>query len=58
MQIPNKSGRRYDRDFKENAVALVRSDRTITDASRDMALFDWARTDAVYCRDATGQVGV
>jgi transposase-like protein len=42
MQIPNKSGRRYDRDFKENAVALVRSGRTITDVARDLGVSSWS----------------
>jgi transposase len=27
----NRSGRRYDREFKNNAVALVRAGRTITE---------------------------
>jgi len=36
MQEMNKtrSGRRYDREFKENAVALVRSGRTLVEVAR------------------------
>ena len=30
----NSSGRRYDREFKNNAVALVRGGRTITEVAR------------------------
>ena len=30
------SGRRYDREFKENAVALVRSGRSITEVAREL----------------------
>jgi transposase-like protein len=29
----NRSGRRYDREFKNNAVALVRGGRTITEVA-------------------------
>jgi len=29
MEQSNKCGRRYDAEFKENAVALVRSGRTV-----------------------------
>jgi transposase-like protein len=38
MPISNKSGRRYDREFKENAVALVRSGRSITEVARDLGV--------------------
>ncbi len=32
-----KSGQRYDREFKENAVALVQGGRTATQVARDLA---------------------
>jgi len=32
----SKFARRYDREFKENAVALVRSGKTVTDVARDL----------------------
>ena len=34
----NRSGRRYDREFKSNAVALVRGGRTITEVGRDLGV--------------------
>ena len=42
MQMRNKSGRRYDREFKENAVALVRSGRTITEVARNLGVSSWS----------------
>ena len=37
-----KSGRRYDREFKENAVALVRGGRTATEVARDLGVSTWS----------------
>src|SRR5215216_5518353 len=37
-----KSARRYDREFKENAVALVRSGRSITEVGRDLGVSTWS----------------
>ena len=37
-----KSGRRYDREFKENAVALVQSGRTATEVARDLGVSTWS----------------
>ena len=34
----NRSGRRCDREFKNNAVALVRAGRTITEVARDLGI--------------------
>ena len=42
MQMRSKSGRRYDREFKENAVALVRSGRSITEVGRDLGVSTWS----------------
>jgi len=44
MQEMNKtrSGRRYDREFKENAVALVRSGRTLVEVARDLGVSTWS----------------
>ena len=36
------SGRRYDREFKENAVALVRSGRTIKEVARELGVSSWS----------------
>ncbi len=38
----SRSGRRYDREFKNNAVALVRSGRTITEVARDLGVTKWS----------------
>ena len=38
----NRSGRRYDREFKDNAVALVRGGRTITEVARDLGVSKWS----------------
>jgi transposase len=38
----SKFARRYDREFKENAVALVQSGRTVTEVSRDLGLSHWS----------------
>jgi transposase-like protein len=37
-----KSGRRYDREFKENAVALVQSGRTVGEVARDLGVSQWS----------------
>lgn len=38
----SKFARRYDREFKENAVALVRSGKTVTDVARDLGVSHWS----------------
>ena len=38
----NRSGRRYDREFKNNAVAVVRAGRTITEVARDLGVSKWS----------------
>ena len=38
----NRSGRPYDREFKNNAVALVRGGRTITEVARDLGVSKWS----------------
>ena len=35
-------GRRYDREFKENAVALVQSGRTVREVARDLGVSQWS----------------
>lgn len=42
MEMKNKSGRRFDREFKENAVALVRGGRSITEVARDLGVSMWS----------------
>ena len=38
----NRSGRRYDREFKNDAVALVHGGRTITEVARDLGVSKWS----------------
>jgi transposase len=38
----NKSGRRYDRQFKENAVALVMGGRSQSEVARDLGVSLWS----------------
>ena len=42
MNSSSRTGRRYDREFKDNAVALVRSGRTVTDVARDLGVSQWS----------------
>lgn len=37
-----KFARRYDREFKENAVALIQGGRSITEVSRDLGVSHWS----------------
>src|SRR5215210_1269045 len=38
----SRSGCRYDREFKNNAIALVRGGRTITEVARDLGVSSWS----------------
>ena len=38
MQKYKNHGRRYDREFKKNAIALVKGGRTITEVARDLGV--------------------
>lgn len=40
--MDKKSGRRYDRECKENAVALVRSGRSATEVARHLGVSTWS----------------
>ena len=43
MEISNsKCGRRYDREFKESAVALVQSGKALKQVARDLGVSDWS----------------
>ena len=42
MNEKSQTARRYDREFKENAVALVRGGRTITRVARDLGVTTWS----------------
>ncbi len=43
MSEISKFGRRYDREFKEKAVALVLSGRSQGEVSRDLGVSAWSR---------------
>ena len=38
----SRTGRRYDREFKNNAIALVRGGRTVTGVARDLGVSKWS----------------
>ena len=42
MKENHPTGRRYDREFKDNAVALVRAGRTISAVARDLGVSTWS----------------
>lgn len=42
MSFNERRGRRYDREFKENAVALVRAGRSIAAVARDLNVSTWS----------------
>jgi transposase len=42
MQENKKLVRRYDREFKQDAVALVRSGRSIKEVALDLGVSDWS----------------
>ena len=42
MNEKSPFGRRYDREFKDNAVALVRGGKRITAVARDLGVSPWA----------------
>jgi transposase len=42
MEENKKSARRYDAEFKRNAVALVQSGRTVTEVARDLGCSTWS----------------
>lgn len=42
MKENHACGRRYDREFKENAVALVRGGRSVSQVARDLGVSQWS----------------
>ena len=42
MNEKSPFGRRYDREFKDHAVALVRGGKRITAVARDLGVSPWA----------------
>ena len=41
-EMQSRSARRYDREFKENAVALVESGREVKEVARDLGVSHWS----------------
>lgn len=41
----NKYGRRYDKQFKEDAVGLVKSGRSAVEVARDLGVSTWTLRD-------------
>ena len=42
MNEKSQTARRYDREFKDNAVALVRGGRTAASVARDLGVTTWS----------------
>jgi transposase len=42
METKSKFARRYDAEFKDNAVALVLTGRSITEVARDLGCSTWS----------------
>lgn len=42
MNEKSQTARRYDREFKESAVALVHGGRTVTSVARDLGITTWS----------------
>jgi transposase len=38
----SKFARRYDREFKQNAVALIQSGRSVSEVARDLGVSHWS----------------
>lgn len=57
MTTTNKSGRRYDREFKENAVALVRDGRSQSEVARDLGVSVWSLGEWVKAAKAGRPAG-
>jgi transposase len=43
-ETKKKCGRRYDRDFKSDAVALIRRGNTMAEVARDLGVSAWTIT--------------
>ena len=54
MNEKKQMARRYDREFKENAVALVQSGRTISGVARDLGVTTWSLARWVQLAKAGG----
>jgi transposase len=57
MEQNSKRGRRYDADFKENAVALVQSGRKLVEVARDLGVSTWSLRPWVATEHEGGRLG-
>jgi transposase len=56
METNSKFARRYDAEFKRNAVALVESGRSISEVCRDLGCSSWSLGRWVYAaKNGTAQ---
>jgi transposase-like protein len=51
------SGRRYDRDFKNSAVSLVRNGRPVIEVARDLGVSKWSLSRWVARANAGESLG-
>lgn len=51
MEDKSKFARRYDAEFKCNAVALVKTGRSISEVARDLGCSTWSLGRWVYAAD-------
>ena len=49
-EMQSRYARRYDREFKENAVALVESGKEIKEVARDLGISHWSLKN--WCKRA------
>jgi transposase-like protein len=56
MEPKGKSGRRYDAEFKRNAVALVESGRAIAEVAGDLGVTSWSLREWIQ-RQRAGTLG-
>jgi transposase len=57
MEPSSKFARRYDAEFKTNAVALVESGRTVSEVARDLGCSIWSLGRWVETRRKGGGLG-
>jgi len=50
----SKPGRRYDAEFKQNAVGLVLAGRPVKDVARDLGISTWSLRDWLKRQQAGG----
>lgn len=56
MEPNSRKGRRYDAEFKESAVALVQSGRSLSEVARDLGCGVWTLSKWVRARQKGQQL--